>query len=141
MTKKLMALLLAVLMAVSLLPMPAMAGDAQVITDLSGISAGGSYVVDKSVKDIVLSAPLTLDKDVTLVAGRARPGDEPGGLQPLHRGRDRARLEARRWAIAPMVEAPSSHRVHRGTACRSRRVLIRRSGRVARRAGRRWALS
>ena len=53
-------------MAVSLLPMPAMAGDAQVITDLSGISAGGSYVVDKSVKDIVLSAPLTLDKDVTL---------------------------------------------------------------------------
>lgn len=37
-------------------------GDAQVITDLSGISAGGSYVVDKSVKDIVLSAPLTLDK-------------------------------------------------------------------------------
>ena len=56
MTKKLMALLLAVLMAVSLLPMPAMAGDAQVITDLSGISAGGSYVVDKSVKDIVLSA-------------------------------------------------------------------------------------
>ena len=34
MTKKLMALLLAVLMAVSLLPMPAMAGDAQVITDL-----------------------------------------------------------------------------------------------------------
>lgn len=66
MTKKLMALLLAVLMAVSLLPMPAMAGDAQVITDLSGISAGGSYVVDKSVKDIVLSAPLTLKKDVTL---------------------------------------------------------------------------
>lgn len=66
MTKKLMALLLAVLMAVSLLPMPAMADDAQVITDLSGISAGGSYVVDKSVKDIVLSAPLTLDKDVTL---------------------------------------------------------------------------
>ena len=66
MTKKLMALLLAVLMAVSLLPMPAIAGDAQVITDLSGISAGGSYVVDKSVKDIVLSAPLTLDKDVTL---------------------------------------------------------------------------
>ena len=66
MTKKLMALLLAVLMAVSLLPMPAMAGDAQVITDLSGISAGGSYVVDKSVKDIVLSAPLSLDKDVTL---------------------------------------------------------------------------
>ena len=66
MTKKLMALLLAVLMAVSLLPMPAMAGDAQVITDLSGIFAGGSYVVDKSVKDIVLSAPLTLDKDVTL---------------------------------------------------------------------------
>ena len=66
MTKKLMALLLSVLMAVSLLPMPAMAGDAQVITDLSGISAGGSYVVDKSVKDIVLSAPLTLDKDVTL---------------------------------------------------------------------------
>lgn len=66
MTKKLMALLLAVLMAVSLLPMPAMAGDAQVITDLLGISAGGSYVVDKSVKDIVLSAPLTLDKDVTL---------------------------------------------------------------------------
>lgn len=66
MTKKLMALLLAVLMAVSLLPMPAMAGDAQVITDLSGISAGGSYVVDKSVKDIVLSAPLMLDKDVTL---------------------------------------------------------------------------
>lgn len=66
MTKKLMALLLAVLMAVSLLPMPAMAGDTQVITDLSGISAGGSYVVDKSVKDIVLSAPLTLDKDVTL---------------------------------------------------------------------------
>ena len=66
MTKKLMALLLAVLMAVSLLPMPAMAGDAQVITDLSGISAGGSDVVDKSVKDIVLSAPLTLDKDVTL---------------------------------------------------------------------------
>ncbi|MFR8286972.1 MAG: putative Ig domain-containing protein [Christensenellaceae bacterium] len=66
MTKKLMALLLAVLMAVSLLPMPAMAGDAQVITDLSGNSAGGSYVVDKSVKDIVLSAPLTLDKDVTL---------------------------------------------------------------------------
>lgn len=66
MTKKLMALLLAVLMAVSLLPMPAMADDAQVITDLSSISAGGSYVVDKSVKDIVLSAPLTLDKDVTL---------------------------------------------------------------------------
>ena len=66
MTKKLMALLLAVLMAVSLLPMPAMAGDAQVITDLSGISAGGFYVVDKSVKDIVLSAPLTLNKDVTL---------------------------------------------------------------------------
>ena len=66
MTKKLMALLLAVLMAVSLLPMPALAGDAQVITDLSGISAGGSYVVDKSVKDIVLSAPLTLNKDVTL---------------------------------------------------------------------------
>jgi len=66
MTKKLMALLLAVLMAVSLLSMPAMADDAQVITDLSGISAGGSYVVDKSVKDIVLSAPLTLDKDVTL---------------------------------------------------------------------------
>lgn len=66
MTKKLMALLLAVLMAVSLLPMPAMAGDAQVITDLSGISAGGSYAVDKSVKDIVLSAPLTLNKDVTL---------------------------------------------------------------------------
>lgn len=66
MTKKLMALLLAVLMAVSLLPMPAMADDAQVITDLSGISAGGSYVVDKSVKDIVLSAPLTLNKDVTL---------------------------------------------------------------------------
>ena len=66
MTKKLTALLLAVLMAVSLLPMPAMAGDAQVITDLSGISAGGSYVVDKSVKDIVLSAPLTLNKDVTL---------------------------------------------------------------------------
>ena len=66
MTKKLMALLLTVLMAVSLLPMPAMAGDAQVITDLSGISAGGSYVVDKSVKDIVLSAPLTLNKDVTL---------------------------------------------------------------------------
>ena len=66
MTKKLMALLLAVLMAVSLLPMPAMAGDAQVITDLSGISAGGSYVVDKSVKDIVLSASLTLNKDVTL---------------------------------------------------------------------------
>lgn len=66
MTKKLMALLLAVLMAVSLLPMPAMADGAQVITDLSGISAGGSYVVDKSVKDIVLSAPLTLNKDVTL---------------------------------------------------------------------------
>ena len=73
MTKKLMALLLAVLMAVSLLPMPAMAGDAQVITDLSGISAGGSYVVDKSVKDIVLSAPLTLDKDVTLeLTGQTR---------------------------------------------------------------------
>ena len=66
MAKKLMALLLAVLMAVSLLPMSALADDAKVITDLSGISEGGSYVVDKSVKDIVLSAPLTLGKDVTL---------------------------------------------------------------------------
>ena len=45
MTKKLMALLLAVLMAVSLLPMPALAdGSATVITDISKITEAGSYI-------------------------------------------------------------------------------------------------
>ena len=70
MTKKLMALLLAVLMAVSLLPMPAMADDAAAaITDITKITeAAGSYVLDKNntPKVITLDASLVIDKDVTL---------------------------------------------------------------------------
>ena len=69
MTKKLMALLLAVLMAVSLLPMPALAdGSATVITDISKITEAGSYILDKTgaPKEIVLSGPLAIGADVTL---------------------------------------------------------------------------
>ena len=69
MTKKLMALLLAVLMAVSLLPMPALAdGSATVITDISKITEAGSYILDKAgaPKEIVLSEPLAIGADVTL---------------------------------------------------------------------------
>lgn len=68
MTKKLMALLLAVLMAVSLLPMPAMADDATTIQSLSEITGAGSYVLDKdkAEKDIVLTAPFVINADVTL---------------------------------------------------------------------------
>ena len=70
MTKKLMALLLAVLMAVSLLPMPAMADDdAAAITDITKITeAAGSYVLDKNntPKEITLDTSLVIDKDVTL---------------------------------------------------------------------------
>ncbi len=68
MTKKLMALLLAVLMAVSLLPMPALADGATTITTLDPeqIAQGGSYVLDKNVTDITLTAPLTISKDVTI---------------------------------------------------------------------------
>ena len=69
MTKKLMALLLAVLMAVSLLPMPALAdGSATVITDISKITEAGSYILDKAgaPKEIVLSGPLAIGADVTL---------------------------------------------------------------------------
>ena len=69
MTKKLMALLLAVLIAVSLLPMPALAdGSATVITDISKITEAGSYILDKAgaPKEIVLSGPLAIGADVTL---------------------------------------------------------------------------
>ena len=68
MTKKLMALLLAVLMAVSLLPMPAMADDATTIKSLSEIDStnGGSYVLDKSVQNIELSEHLTVSSNVTI---------------------------------------------------------------------------
>ena len=70
MTKKLMALLLAVLMAVSLLPMPAMADDtATTITDITKITeAAGSYVLDKAntPKEITLSSSLVIGADVTL---------------------------------------------------------------------------
>ena len=69
MTKKLMALLLAVLMAVSLLPMPALAdGSATVITDISKITDAGSYILDKAgaPQEIVLSGPLAIGADVTL---------------------------------------------------------------------------
>ena len=73
MTKKLMALLLAVLMAVSLLPMPALADGATTITTLDPeqIAQGGSYVLDKNVTDITLTATaptahLTISKDVTI---------------------------------------------------------------------------
>lgn len=69
MTKKLMALLLAVLMAVSLLPMPALAdGSATVITDISKITEAGSYILDKAgaPKEIVLSGPLAIGADITL---------------------------------------------------------------------------
>ena len=68
MTKKLMALLLAVLMAVSLLPMPALADGATTITSLSEIDStnGGSYVLDKSVQNIELSEPLTVSSNVTI---------------------------------------------------------------------------
>ena len=69
MTKKLTALLLAVLMAVSLLPMPALAdGSATVITDISKITEAGSYILDKAgaPKEIVLSGPLAIGADVTL---------------------------------------------------------------------------
>lgn len=66
MTKKLMALLLAVLMAVSLLPMPAMADGATPITSLSEITAAGSYVLNKDVKDVSLSGPFTVSEDVTI---------------------------------------------------------------------------
>lgn len=66
MTKKLMALLLAVLMAVSLLPMPAMADGATPITSLSEITGAGSYVLNKDVKDVNLSGPFTVSADVTI---------------------------------------------------------------------------
>lgn len=68
MTKKLMALLLAVLMAVSLLPMPALADGATTIKSLSEIDStnGGSYVLDKSVQNIELSEPLTVSLNVTI---------------------------------------------------------------------------
>ena len=68
MTKKLMALLLAVLMAVSLLPMPALADGATTIKSLSEIDStnGGSYVLDKSVQNIELSGSLTVSSDVTI---------------------------------------------------------------------------
>ena len=73
MTKKLMALLLAVLMAVSLLPMPALADGPTTITTLDPeqIAQGGSYVLDKNVTDITLTATaptahLTISKDVTI---------------------------------------------------------------------------
>lgn len=66
MTKKLMALLLAVLMAVSLLPMPAMADGATPIASLSDITGAGSYVLNKDVKDVSLSGPFTVSEDVTI---------------------------------------------------------------------------
>ena len=68
MTKKLMALLLAVLMAVSLLPMPALADGPTTIKSLSEIDStnGGSYVLDKSVQNIELSEPLTVSSNVTI---------------------------------------------------------------------------
>ena len=66
MTKKLMALLLAVLMAVSLLPMPAMAGDATTIDSPSGITGAGSYVLNKEQKEITLAQPVEISGDVTL---------------------------------------------------------------------------
>lgn len=66
MTKKLMALLLAVLMAVSLLPMPAMADGATPITSLSDITGAGSYVLNKDVKDVSLSGSFTVSADVTI---------------------------------------------------------------------------
>ena len=66
MTKKLMALLLAVLMAVSLLPMPAMADDATTIDSPSGITGAGSYVLSKDQKDITLDRPVEISGDVTL---------------------------------------------------------------------------
>ena len=66
MTKKLMALLLAVLMAVSLLPMPAMADDATMIDSPSGITGAGSYVLNKEQKEITLAQPVEISGDVTL---------------------------------------------------------------------------
>ena len=66
MTKKLMALLLAVLIAVSLLPMPAMAGDATTIDSPSGITGAGSYVLNKEQKEITLAQPVEISGDVTL---------------------------------------------------------------------------
>ena len=66
MTKKLMALLLAVLMAVSLLPMPAMADDATTIDSPSGITGAGSYVLNKEQKEITLAQPVEISGDVTL---------------------------------------------------------------------------
>lgn len=66
MTKKLTALLLAVLMAVSLLPMPAMADDATAIDSPSGITGAGSYVLNKEQKEITLAQPVEISGDVTL---------------------------------------------------------------------------
>lgn len=66
MTKKLTALLLAVLMAVSLLPMPAMADGAKPITSLSEITGAGSYVLNKEQKEITLAQPVEISGDVTL---------------------------------------------------------------------------
>lgn len=66
MTKKLMALLLAVLMAVSLLPMPAMADDATTISSPSEIAGAGSYVLSKDQKEITLAKPVEISGDVTL---------------------------------------------------------------------------
>ena len=66
MTKKLTALLLAVLMAVSLLPMPAMADDATTIDSPSGITGAGSYVLNKEQKEITLAQPVEISGDVTL---------------------------------------------------------------------------
>ena len=66
MTKKLMALLLAVLMAVSLLPMPAMADDAVTISSPSEITEAGSYVLNKEQKEITLKQPVKISGEVTL---------------------------------------------------------------------------
>ena len=64
MAKKLMALLLAVLMAVSLLPMPALAAEGT--DDLTKIAGGGDFTLTA---DTTLTQPLEIKGNVTLDLG------------------------------------------------------------------------
>ena len=67
MAKKLMALVLAVLMAVSLLPAAALADGETVIGSLSEINGSGSYVLRTSVAgDITLDNPITISGSVSI---------------------------------------------------------------------------
>ncbi len=67
MAKKLMALVLAVLMAVSLLPAAALADGETVIGSPSEITGPGSYVLKTSVAgDITLDKPITITGDVSI---------------------------------------------------------------------------